>query len=242
MNVDTCRDDADVARVAAGRFIEIGNDAIHSNGSFTVALAGGSTPRALYALLASNDYEGRVDWSRVLVFWGDERCVPLDHKNSNFKMAWDTLLSRIAIPSENVHRMPTELGPDAAACAYAAVLKKAFELPSGAFPSLDLILLGMGADGHTASLFPHTAAINETRRLVVAHFVDRLDTHRLTLTPPVLTGAANVLFLVTGENKAQALKRVLKDPYRPSEFPAQLLRHATGAVTWIIDYAAAGKL
>jgi 6-phosphogluconolactonase len=193
-------------------------------------------------MLASWMFAMRVDWPRVRVFWGDERCVPPDHPDSNYGMAHSTLLSKVPVPPENVYRIPGELQPRDAASSYSETIRHAFHLTNDEIPRFDLILLGLGEDGHIASVFPGTAAVKEKKKLVVAHYVEKLDAYRITLTRPVFTNAADVMFLVVGSNKAEILRTVLDGPYRPSRFPAQLLLSSPGNVAWMVDEAAAGEL
>lgn len=227
-------DAASLARAAAEHFVTLAAEAMVIHGQFVVALSGGSTPRIAYTLLASDEFAARVDWPRVRVFWGDERCVPPDHPDSNYRMARETLLDRIPIPTENVHRMRGELSPDQAATAYQAEL----EAVLGAGGQFDLILLGMGADGHTASLFPGTAALHEQTRWVVAHYVDKLAAWRITLTPAAINAATHVIFVVSGADKAERLREVLAGPYQPDILPAQIVRPADGRLLWLVDAAA----
>ena len=226
-----------LAQAAADRFVSIADHAVKTNGRFTVALSGGSTPRALYAELIDRR---SIDWSCVHVFWGDERCVPPDQPDSNYGMACQTLLSKVNVPEANVHRIKGELDPDQAALEYEAELRRVFE-PALPFPCFDLILLGMGAEGHTASLFPGTAAIHEQARWVVAHSVEQLKTNRVTLTPPVLNQAAHVIFMVVGADKASALQAVLYGEYDPDRYPAQIVSPTNGQLTWLIDRAASNS-
>jgi 6-phosphogluconolactonase len=230
------------ARAAAEAFITIASGKIRDHGTFSVALSGGTTPRNMYELLASREFAPRIDWSRVVLCWGDERCVPPDHPESNYRMARETLLSKVPVVPDNIHRIAGELAPQAAADGYSGALRKVFHLEDGTFPRFDLILLGIGGDGHTASVFPHTTVIEEKKSLVAAPYVERLGEYRITLTPPVLTNAANVFFLVLGDQKGPIVQAVVEDPYQPLRYPAQLLRNASGAVTWILDAPAAGKL
>ncbi len=233
---------AALAEEAAERFAGTASRALNDAGRFSVALSGGATPRGLYARLAAEPFRSRVDWSRVRVFWGDERCVPPDHPDSNYRLAHELLLSRVAILPDNVHRMRGEAAdPDLAAAEYAAELQTAFGLKRGERPRFDLILLGMGADGHTASLFPHSPALREVTRLALAAYVDAVRGYRLTLTLPVLNTAAAVLFLVAGSDKAQRLRAVLRDKPSP-EAPASLVRPERGTLHWIVDRAAATGL
>jgi 6-phosphogluconolactonase len=238
-------DRASLARAAAEHFVTRASEAVATRGLFTVALSGGSTPRSTYALLASKEFAPRVDWPRVHVFWGDERCVPPDHTDSNYRMAREALLDKVPIPAQNVHRIQGELPPDQAAAAYRAELEPFL----GAGGRFDLILLGMGADGHTASLFPGTAAIHERKERVVAHHVrrqgrrpDKLGTWRITLTPAVINTAAQVTFLVAGAGKSERLRQVLVGPHQPDVLPAQIVSPTGGQALWLADAAAASRL
>jgi 6-phosphogluconolactonase len=224
----------ELAQAAARDFATKAEAAIGERGRFAVALAGGSTPRATYEVLA-NDYAGALDWSKVHVFFGDERTVPPNHEDSNYRMTHETLLSRVPVGS--VHRMRGELPPAEAAAAYEEELRE-FLGASNEPPSLDLILLGIGDDGHTASLFPETSALEIHDRWVVANPVLKLETTRLTLTVPVINAARAVNFLVAGEGKADALKEILEGEADPREYPAKLIRPEGGPV-WMVDRAAA---
>lgn len=229
-------------RAAADRVVGLAARAIARRGRFHWALAGGSTPAALYRLLASEPYLGRVDWSRVSFYWGDERCVPSDHPDSNYRMARHALLDRVAAPAENVHRIPGELPPALAAERYEAELEAAFGTRTGqAPPELDLILLGMGADGHTASLFPGSPALAETRRWVVANAVEALGVTRLTLTLPVINAAAHAIFLVAGADKAERLEQVLSGR-STAPLPAELVRPRGADPEWLLDADAGTRL
>lgn len=229
---------AALAEQAADRFVEAAAKALSELGTFRVALSGGATPEALYARLAAEPFRSHVDWERVHVFWGDERCVSPDHPDSNYRLAQELLLSRVPIRPENVFRMRGEAAdPDLAAAEYAGELQTAFGLKRGERPRFDLILLGMGADGHTASLFPHSPALREVTRLAVAVYVEALRGYRITLTLPVLNNAAAVLFLVRGADKAERLRVVLRG--KPSHAaPASLVRPERGTLHWIVDRAA----
>ncbi|MBU0495599.1 MAG: 6-phosphogluconolactonase [Chloroflexi bacterium] len=235
-------DPAALARAVVEHVVARAQEAIADCGQCTVALAGGSTPRAAYALLATEEFAGRVDWPRLHVFWGDERCVPPDHPDSNYRMARETLLDHVPIPAGNVHRIPGEQEPIEAAVAYESELRAFFAVPSeGGSPRFDLILLGLGDDGHTASLFPGTAAIHEPVRWVVAHRVDKLGAWRVTLTPIVINAGAQVTFVVSGAGKAERLHKVLAGPYQPDVLPAQIVQPTTGCLLWLIDAAAGGQ-
>ena len=228
--------DADsLARAAAGHFIILAAEAIAARGLFSVALSGGSTPRATYALLSTEELSARLDWSRVHVFWGDERCVPPDHPDSNYRMAREALLDHVPLPVGNVHRIRSEINPEEAAADYERTLHDFFARhPEGPIPRFDLILLGMGEDGHTASLFPGTAVLCEQTRWVVAHYVDTLCAWRITLTPVVINAAAQVTFIVSGAGKADRLRQVLAGPHRPDALPAQIVRPTDGRLLWLV--------
>ncbi len=231
-------DDLDrLTRGAADEIAKSAEEAIAARGRFTIALSGGNTPKPAYRLLAE---EPRIDWGRVHVFWGDDRHVPPDHPDSNFGMAHEALLSKVPIPQDNVHRMRTEK-PDAERVAeeYAWTLRSAFNIEEGEWPRFDLVLMGIGADGHTASLFPGSEAVRERSRLVIAPWVSSLGTFRITLTAPVFNHAALALFLVSGEEKAEALRAVLEGDFQPDRFPAQVVRPEEGKLLWLVDRAAA---
>ncbi|HVG00952.1 MAG TPA: 6-phosphogluconolactonase [Chloroflexia bacterium] len=236
----------DDARAVAARSAEIFAQLVEASAAdqpFRVALSGGSTPNLLYKLLASEEYRDRVVWDRVQFFFGDERWVPHTDKDSNYKLANDYLFQPLGLDASRVFPMPTEgVEPSQAAERYEAGLRHEFALASREMPRFDLVFLGMGDDGHTASLFPHTAALREYGKLVAANQVEKLNTWRITLTAPVLNAAGHVLFMVAGESKAPALKQVLEGDYDPEEYPSQLLREASGHVTWLVDRAAAAQL
>jgi 6-phosphogluconolactonase len=234
-----------LSRAAAEKFCELAREAINQHGTFTVALSGGSTPRDFYALLANPDapYRGPLDWERIHFFWGDERHVPPDHPESNFRMANSAMLSAVPLPSANVHRIAAEMpSADAAAQAYEDELRRFFHPAQDQPPRFDLALMGLGPDGHTASLFPQTAALHERHRWVVGNWVDKLHTDRITLTSPVLSSAAHVVFLVAGADKAVALRDVLHGPFHPDQWPAQIFRNCQAQVTWLVDQLAARQL
>ena len=234
-------DGAELARAAAEEFTRRAAEAIRARGRFSVALSGGSTPRRLFALLADpvEPFRDRIDWRAVHLFWGDERHVPPDHPESNFRMVRETLLDRVEVPAENVHRMRGE-EPDAARAAalYEDELRSFF----GETPRFDLVLLGLGADAHTASLFPGTAAVHERERWVAAPWIEKLGTFRITLTPAVFDRAAVVIFLVQGEEKAGALRAVLAGNRDPDCVPAQAVHPQDGEILWLVDRAAAREL
>ena len=237
-----CRDAEELARQAAEQFVALAQEAIARSGRFAAALSGGSTPKALYSLLASREFQPRVEWPRVHLFWSDERCVPPDHPDSNFRMVRQTLLAGIQIPETNIHRMIGEKEPAEAAALYEAELKVFFGAEGGHWPRFDLIFLGVGEDGHTASLFPGSKAENETERLVAAVYVERLQSYRLTLTLPVINAAAQVAFLVSGESKAKIVHEILAAPGGSRDYPASKVTPADGKVTWFVTLDAATGL
>lgn len=229
-------------QAAANEFASRAVASAKAAGRFTVALAGGSTPKSFYSLLASNDRD-RLPWDKMFFFWGDERHVPPDHPESNYRMAFEELLSKVPVPAGNVFRIPAE-NPDAnrAAEVYEQTLRNFFQPRAGTFPRFDLILLGMGPDGHAASLFPESKALQERSRLVVANWVEKFKTDRLTLTLPVLNQASTVMFVVSGQDKAAALKEVLEGSRPPDFYPSKLVRPTNGNLIWLVDQAAASAL
>ena len=237
-----CPGPEEVASAAAELFAVEHSQAIQERGRFRVALSGGSSPRRTYQLLAETNYRPRIDWSKTDLFWGDERYVPPEHRDSNYRMVREALLQHVPLGPENVHRVPTEIDPpQAAAGAYEKEIRRTFGLASGV-PSFDLVFLGLGGNGHTASLFPGSPLLHEASRLAAAEFVAEADSWRLTLTLPVLNQGRTIAFLVAGEEKADILREVLRGPYTPEKLPAQLIRAQQGKLLWIVDRAAASKL
>ncbi|MGB8649002.1 MAG: 6-phosphogluconolactonase [Anaerolineae bacterium] len=228
-----------LARAAADLFVETAAQAIGANGRFTVALSGGTTPRDLYAELASPEYQERVDWARCHFFWGDERPAPPDDPQSNFRMADQTLLSQVPVPRNQIYRILGEQAPEAAAGAYDQTLHAFW---GEALPHFDLVLLGLGSNGHTASLFPYTTVLHETRRWCAAVWVQELNTYRITLTAPVLNAGHRVVFIVTGADKAETVRDVVRGPYAPERLPAQLIQPTDGKLLWYLDQYAAGAV
>lgn len=244
-DIEIVADGAALARAAAGEFVARARAAVEARGTFFVALSGGATPGAAYSLLSdpAGEFLGRVPWGHSQVFWGDERCVPPDHPDSNYRAAWESLLSRVPIPEDRIHRVRTELGSAwRSADDYSKALRVVFRLKTGELPRFDLVLLGLGIDGHTASLFPGGSAVRERERLVVAVAGGREGAWRVTFTVPVLNAAARVVFLVSGEGKAAALREVLHGPLRPDDLPAQAVRpEGDGTLLWLVDRAAAAR-
>lgn len=229
---------AELFEAAAKEFATRAAQAVRANGRFTVALSGGSTPKALYSLLATKP---TIPWDKICFFWGDERHVPPDHPESNYRMVDQALLSKVPVRPENIFRIHSE-EKDAAVAAlqYEQALKAFFHLSPGKFPRFDLIFLGVGPDGHTASLFPGTSALNESQRLVVANWVPKFNTHRITVTFPVLNAAACITFLVSGLDKASMLHEVLENS--AADLPSQKIRPVNGQLIWLLDDASASAL
>jgi 6-phosphogluconolactonase len=227
---------------AAEEVVHAANEAVAQRGRFTIALSGGSTPKSMFNLLATNARTS-LPWDRMFFFWGDERHVPPTDSESNYRMADESMLSKIPVPAGNVFRVMAE-NPDAAAAAeaYEQTLRKFFHPQTEQVPGFDLILLGMGPDGHTASLFPGTAALQEKSRLVVANWVEKFKTSRITFTLPLLNAARCVMFLVSGTDKASALHAVLKGDAPGEQYPAKLVQPSEGSLIWLLDRAAASEL
>lgn len=233
-----------VAAAAAQLFADATEQAVTARGVARVAISGGSTPKAMFALLAdpSQPFVGSIPWSRLHLYWVDERCVPPTDDESNFRMTNEVMLSKVPLPSEQVHRMEGELDPEEAANRYESVLRNSMRLEGAESPAFDLLLLGMGDDGHTASLFPHTAALEEIVRLTVANHVPQKNTWRLTLTASVINQARQVCFLIEGSAKSEVLAEVLTGPRDPDRLPAQLIRPSNGKLRFLLDSAAASAL
>lgn len=232
-----------IHRRAAGKFVALCREAISERGRFTVALSGGSTPRGLYELLASPEFSSKIHWDRVFVFFGDERCVPPDNERSNYRMASESLISKVPIPPSNIRRIYAEdPDKDAVARLYSNKIRELFKIRESELPVFDLILLGMGGDGHTASLFPGTGGTKETEKLVVANYVEKLKEFRITLTYPTINNAMNVMFLVAGADKGEAVKAIFGDAYHPDIYPAQAVQPTFGRTLWVMDKPAAALL
>ena len=235
-------DDAQALYVrGAEEIAHFAGEAICTHGEFTLCLSGGSTPLATYELLATR-FHLSVDWKEVQFFWGDERCVQPVDPGSNYGMANRAMLSRLAIRPDQVHRIRGEEPPEQAARAYEDELRTRFGVVEGEFPQFSLVLLGLGENSHTASLFPGSAAIREIERMAVAVEIDAPERHRVSLTAPVFNNAARVMFMAAGENKAQAVWNILEGPRDPEKFPAQLISPTNGELVWLLDKAAARLL
>jgi 6-phosphogluconolactonase len=237
-------DGAAIARRAAQEFVQAAADAVRTRGSFNVALAGGSTPKALYRLLVNDlALRSQLPWDKMHVLFGDERHVPPDHPDSNFRMATEAMISKSPMKPEQVTRIKGEY-PDAgqAALEYEKALREYFKLKDGEYPRFDLVLVGMGNEGHTLSLFPGTKALHADGRIAVRNWVGKLYAERITLTAPAASNAARVIFMVTGADKGPALKAVLEGPFEPEQLPAQLLQPKNGKLLWLVDTAAGSML
>jgi 6-phosphogluconolactonase len=233
-----------MCRAAAETLVQHIGKTLQTKDVYSMALSGGSTPRRLYALLADDtELAGQIPWERIHFFWGDERHVAPDHPDSNYRMAFEAMLSCVPIPSTNIHRIRAE-NPDASKAAedYVRDMRRFFGITNGEMPQFNCVLLGMGSDGHTASLFPDSPALGEQKRLVVANRVEKFDSFRITLTVPVLNNADLILFLVSGAEKADALKTVLEGDAAPDRYPAKLIRPSRGALMWFLDRSAASSV
>jgi 6-phosphogluconolactonase len=240
MDILTFSDTEKLTYAAAAYVVKVAQESITSHGRFTFALSGGTTPRKLYGLLATEPYRSQIAWERVEIFWSDERCVPPDDAESNYHLAQEVMFSKLTLSASQIHRMPAdEADRDAAAEKYSQEMQRVF---GETLPRFDLIQLGMGPEGHTASLFPHQPALHEQLRQVMAVTVPKPPPPRLTFTPPVLNAARHILFLVTGGEKADAVQAVLEGDYQHDEYPAQIVHPPQGQVTWMLDSAAAAKL
>lgn len=206
---------------------------------FTIALSGGSTPKLLHKILAASPYKEQIDWSKLHIFWGDERDVPFTDDRNNAKMAFDTLLNFVPVPPYHIHKMRTDIAPESSAAEYEQILHHYFDTTPLSF---DLVLLGMGDDGHTLSLFPGTAAVHEEKAWAIAYFLQAQDMFRITLTKTIVNRSARVAFLTTGTGKAHALKEVLKGAYNPDLYPSQEIQPTAGELHWFVDEAAAAGL
>jgi 6-phosphogluconolactonase len=225
---------------AAWIFVSASRNSIAAKKRFAVAISGGSTPRRLYVLLGSEASHHQVDWQHVHLFWADERCVPKEHEESNFRTAFDTLLSKVDLPGRNIHRIKGEEAPDQAARDYEEEIRRFFG--ESERPRFDLIMLGMGEDGHTASLFPGSKSLEETVRLAIPVYLEEPQKDRITLTLPVLNNAAQIVFLVSGLSKANILQEILGKGGRKERYPAGLINPSHGYIRWLIDQEAAAKL
>jgi 6-phosphogluconolactonase len=237
-------DAAALARRAAQYFVEQAERAAAASGRASIAISGGSTPKATFALLAdpAEPWRARMPWSQLDLWWVDERCVPPDDPDSNYRMTREAMLDHVPLKPEQIHRMEGELEPEATAARYESELRNSFRLEGAELPRFDVVQLGMGPDGHTASLFPHTQALFELDRLAVANHVENKDAWRVTMTWPVINRGSQVFFLIGGADKAQILKEVFTGPRDPDRLPSQLIKPTGGILTLLLDRAAASLL
>jgi 6-phosphogluconolactonase len=242
LNVEIRSDVESLARTVAEWLRDWASDAVTQRGRFTIAMAGGSTPKSLYQLLASYEYRDALPWAQTIAFWGDERYVPQDHEDSNYRMTREALLDHVPIPESNVYPVPTHLEPPDAASTYEAQIREVFGTLAPEVPVFDVILLGIGADGHTASLFPHTEALDVDHHLVVENWVPQQNAMRITFTIPVLHEARHVVLMAAGVEKAEAIARAVEGEQNLAETPSQCLRDARGNTIFLIDHSAATHL
>jgi 6-phosphogluconolactonase len=243
-HIEVLANGMEIARRAAADVLEIATAAASDRGVFSIALSGGSTPKALYTLMAEHpSLRNSLPWDKMQVFFGDERHVGPGHADSNFQMASDSMLSKVPLRPDQIHRIRGEYPDTAQAAAeYEEVIRRQFALRPGEFPRFDLILLGIGNEGHTLSLFPGTKALHEAQKIVTRNWVGKLCTERVTLTAPAANAARNVRFLICGSDKACALKAVLEGPHEPDQLPAQMIQPGNGTLKWLLDEAAASML
>ncbi len=248
VEIIVCENAEAVCAEAAQRFASAADVAINEQGKFRVALSGGSTPRRLYQQLASATWREKINWQRVHLYWSDERAVAPDDAESNYRMAREALVNQVQIPPANIHRIAGEQASvnqaeaDAAATDYESKMREEFDVKDNETPVFDLILLGMGADGHTASLFPNTSALNEDEKLITSVWVEEKKTRRVTMTYRLINHAANILFLVTGADKSRTLREVLEPETAQNKYPSQRVKALNGSLVWLVDEAAASEL
>jgi 6-phosphogluconolactonase len=239
------KENVEALSAAAAEWMTVSiEQAITARGIARIAISGGNTPRRTFELLAdsAHPFRQRIDWTRLVLFWVDERCVPPDDKDSNYRMTREALLSKVPLPEENIVRIEGELNPEEAAARYESALRNRFRLEGAELPRFDLVQLGMGPDGHTASLFPHSEALDSMMHLAVANHVEAKEAWRVTLTWPVINHANGVFFLIAGEDKSKVLHEALFGPYQPEVLPSQLIRPESGELSFLLDRAAAEQL
>ncbi|HTI91217.1 MAG TPA: 6-phosphogluconolactonase [Puia sp.] len=239
MELQVYKDAQELSQAAAKWIAGLIAETIKVQDRFTIALSGGSTPKLLHKILAAPPYKDQIDWSKLHIFWGDERAVPFEDDRNNAKMAYDTLLNFVPVPPSQIHVMRTDIGPEESAIEYEKILHQYFDKTPTTF---DLVLLGMGDDGHTLSLFPGTAIVHEEKAWAKAFFLPAQDMYRITLTKTIVNQSAHVAFLTTGTGKAHALKEVLKGVYNPDHYPSQEIKPVNGELHWFVDEAAAAGL
>lgn len=239
MQIHIYKDADELSNVVCDWITENITTVLKKKDRFTIALSGGSTPKKLHTILAASPHKEKIAWDKLHVFWGDERAVPFEDERNNAKMAFDTLLNSVPVPENQIHVMRTDISPEESAREYEKILHNYFDDTQTSF---DLVLLGMGDDGHTLSLFPGTEIIHEKTAWVKAFMLTSQNMYRISLTAPIVNKAASIAFLATGNNKAEALKEILEGAYRPDVYPSQVIKPETGELLWFIDGAAAEKL
>lgn len=242
MELHIFKDNDELSVAFAEWLVEYIAEVLRKQDRFTIALSGGSTPQKLNKLLATSPYRGKIEWSKLHIFWGDERFVPFEDDRNNAKMAFDTLLDHVPVPKEQIHLMRTDIQPEIAAEEYEKILRRYFPVSVTPATTFDLVLLGMGDDGHTLSLFPGTHAMHAEDKLVISLFLKQQGMYRITLTPPIVNKSACVAFLVSGSGKAVALKEVIEGDYRPELYPSQVIKPLNDQLHWFLDQAAAANL
>ncbi|MEK7725312.1 MAG: 6-phosphogluconolactonase [Acidobacteriota bacterium] len=236
MQLIEAKNSEELFNLAAEKLVEIAKDSIAERGQFTLALSGGSTPKKLYSLLTQEPFRSQVEWQKIRFFFGDERNVAIDSEESNFRMVNEALFSKVEIPTKNIHRFLTEKGePKIVAEEMERETQEVFELRENEFPRFDLIFLGMGNDGHTASLFPETEGLKEDKRIVIENYVPKFDTFRLTFTFPTINNARNIMFLISGQEKAETLREVLYGEFQPEKLPSQAVKPVNGNLLFLTD-------
>lgn len=235
-NIHTFKNTEELSKSVADFIVSQIADTLKKQDRFTIALSGGNTPQKLHNILAASPYKEQIDWSKLHIFWGDERAVPFEDSRNNAKMAYDTLLNHVDVPASQIHIMRTDIDPLKAAIEYEKILHHYFDKTTYSF---DLVLLGMGDDGHTLSLFPGTAVVYEKEKWATAFFLEQQDIYRITLTAPIVNQSACIAFLAAGTGKAQALKEVLKGKFNPDKYPSQIIKPVKGQLHWFVDEAAA---
>jgi len=228
--------------VAADMIVGLARQTVSEGRNFTLALSGGSTPKKLFELLASPQWQSKVPWDKIDFFWGDERYVPISDPSSNFRMTQEAMLSKVAIPQERIHRWLTEKPAEEAAQLYDQEIRRVVPAGPNDVPQFDLILLGLGTNGHTASLFPYQPGLHEKTRLAFAEYIDEVKMQRLSFSAPLINAARQIVFLALGANKATVVREIVAGVFDPERLPAQLIRPASGKLTWILDSQSAGKL
>jgi len=241
MSIEIYPNPEELSKAAVQLFVDVARQSVKERGRFTAALSGGGSPQRMYEMLASEPFKSRVPWDEAFIFWGDERFVPSDDPENNARMTREKLLDHVPLPSDHIFPIPTSGKPKAAATTYASTLSSFFG-NSNDFPRFDFMLLGLGENGHTASLFPETDVLQEQNKLVDSVFIEEKDQYRITLTYPVINSARNIVFLVHGSSKSSVLQKILEGKYEPNELPAQLIKPSSSELFWLIDENAAAIL